>query len=164
MRQFVLCIYLLSIAAATFAQSGEQDAEVQAESPAQTELPQILIHEPNDFFRFHLLNGDGRIIQGKELEQMLLTVPENKLLIQQAKGLYAGMWSVLGITAAAFTIDILDACRIWPENQWVSPAMRGLMVIGLSSIVIMAIFRQAKYVNASDNYNVYVMGLPMAME
>lgn len=102
-----------------------------------------------------------QVLSKKELNSLLLTVSENEALVKQARGLASGMWAGLALTAAAALFYELDQFAVLPENRYTAPAMLSLMGAGITAAILMSVFSSTKYIKASQNYNLYIMGLPI---
>lgn len=182
MRRILCSAIFLSVVALAFAQiddtapavpptentapeTGSGDVQVsQIQIPLPTAVPPLLVHEPASSTRFYLLGQEGSMLKSQAVTQMLLTVPENKKLMQQVNGLTAGMWANIGLIAVAEIVTVIDYYKVWGGNNWVAPTAQAVSVLGIIGAIVTAVYRNAIYNNAVDNYNIHVMGLPVSAQ
>ncbi len=138
-----------------------QAQEVEA---VKLPVPKLLVHaNANDPISYYLLGSEGEILGKKELKEVLSGVEENIPLIKQANILDAGMWTSVGVGLAGVALGYINEYTdLLGENEWAGVTAVCTTVVGLCGTALCSMFSNAKFIKAADNYNLYILGIPVA--
>lgn len=129
--------------------------------PARLPMPSLLVHSnATDPVSYRLLDGNGETLSKRELKEALGGVEENLPLVRRGEAFAAGMWAGLGVGAAVACVDAFT--DVFSGNEWVWTGAATAAVVGLSGSVLCSMFSNASFIKAADNYNLYVLGIPVA--
>lgn len=132
--------------------------------PVRLPVPNLLVHSnATDPISYCLLDGDGETLSKRELKTVLCGVEENLSLVRRGEAFAAGMWAGLGVGVAGTVVACVDAFTdVFGDNEWVWTGAATAAVVGLSGSVLCSMFSNASFIKAADNYNLYVLGIPVA--
>lgn len=126
-------------------------------------VPNLLIHKNNtDFINYVLVQNPTETLTLTELKNVLSIVPENAPLLKKAKGHSIAMWSCLGIGLAGTAISLINNdTKIFENQQWITPTAITATVVGVCGMCLNSLFANANFIKAADNYNLYILGIPV---
>jgi hypothetical protein len=155
MKRFML-IFGILLAVVTSLSAQNDDAAIQ---DAET-IPKLLVHTDKLFSPLSFKFLDGTPATSSELDR-LLNVPENTILFRQIKPLVVTNRILRGLTLAAVAGVLVYVFADLPANDVMLPVLSGTMIATTVAGVYTGQAVGTKYLRAVDNYNLYIMGIPI---
>ena len=127
-------------------------------------LPNLLIHaNSTDPISYYELSGDVNVLSKKELTERLALVDVNQPLLKEAKLLDIGMWTSFGVGLAGTIVAYMDSSTdLFGDNEWIGTAAVWSGITGFCLSALCSTFENGKFIKSVDNYNLYILGIPVA--
>ena len=158
MKKLVTILMAFAFLGMTFS-AGAQETET-----IKLSLPNLLIHANSiDPISYYELGGDINVLSKKDLTDRLVLVDVNQPLLKEAKLLDIGMWTSFGVGLAGTIIAYMDSStNLFADKEWVGTAAVWSSITGFCLSALCSTFENGKFIKAVDNYNLYILGIPVA--
>jgi hypothetical protein len=157
MKHYFVLVCVAFIASALFADANH--------SPSEKDSSKLLLRNSNWFSYSNYQLLDGTSLKHKELSSLLKTVPENKPLFNQRKGVVIGNWA---FAAVAFTSFI--TAHVYYHNgdlPYAEIMHETALIVGMGALfgeLIMYDWGKDLFQRAVDNYNLSIQGIPIPIK
>jgi hypothetical protein len=124
------------------------------------EMPKLLIHSNNIFNPLSYQFSDGSPVTSSEFKQ-LLDIPTNQTLLKQIK-----QTTIASKSLGFFTLAIAGGMFAYifgdlPNSEIMLPVLSGVSILSSTSIIFISQITGIKIMQAVDNYNLYILGIPI---
>lgn len=167
-RNFIFFVILASVCAAGFA--GEHDGSGSGEKSEELHEFSVLDinfleHTPGLINFTAYQNPQGESFSYKEVNSMLLTVPDNEQLMRRHRIWRGAAWTFAGILLACATTDVVYTCADGlPQETAIMTAASVTGVCSLLCALFSGYISTSQYLKAVDNYNKNLLRTVRAQE
>ena len=157
MNRFFVLVCNAFIVSGLFAQTDH--------APSEKDSSKLLLRNSNRFSYSNYQLLDGTSLKPKELSFLLKTVPENKPLFNQRRGVVIGNWAFAALAFASFI-----TAHVYYHNgdlPYAETMHESALIIGMGALlgeVIMYEWGKDLFQRAVDNYNLSLQGIPIPIK
>ncbi len=124
--------------------------------------PNMIIHTDTFMNLIDYQTVDGEVLNNKTLKAMLKAVPGNDKYLYEENAWRAADYTFIGLSLAG--ISTLTCCGFvddFKNSETVVGIALGTTIISLAGAIFTGNVATSKRLKAVDNYNVYIMGIPI---